>query len=216
MFFIIIKNNIKFFFLAFLLSSFELSYADLKNKSNQIIWQKNYEIDVINNEIKWSPIDNNKIFRNKTYQKKMILDEENRSKFTKYYSSFQIEFGPLIPLNNFMPRGSFANSFTQKSSFGGGDAGGTGNQIYSYRVDKGISDSFLISFFITEADDPFYSKIKKKDYISNSEKNYWRQYALYFLKNVYRDKNKNLEISFSTSLELWQMDSYYKNSNEVF
>lgn len=50
---------------------------------------------------------------------------------------------PLIPLNNFPSGGTSINTFKQKSAFNSGDAGGTGNQIYSYRLDLGVNDSFL-------------------------------------------------------------------------
>ena len=50
--------------------------------------------------------------------------------------------------------------FFNEIIFSGGEAKGTENQNYSYRLDYGLNSETFISAYISEADDPYYYSIK--------------------------------------------------------
>ena len=52
----------------------------------------------------------------------------------------------------------------------------------------------------------FYNSIKNKP----QKKNVWRNYALVFNKKLLTNKKNNLDFSLNSSLEYWEIDSYYK------
>ncbi len=103
-------------------------------------------------------------------------------------------------------------SASQVSSFGGGEAGGTGNQNYMARVDLSANDRLQLSGFVSEADDPLYSKIVGR---SKQPGNFWRSYGgaiqwKLISHQQYQEErryNKAFEVAFSSSFEGWEVGS---------
>ena len=213
----------KFIFFSFLLGNFlpQFVVSDEKNtndsfvnweKSNKsyegekIQWEKlnkSYEGDNIN----WEVIDEDSIpksifevnnFENLSFQEKINLAKPKKNK--TLYS------GPFIFSNSFLKKGYISHDVKQKSSFSGGDAKGSGNQNYSYALNYALTDDFIISGIISEADDPLYNSISNKP----KKKNYWRNYALVFNKKLFSNKKSNLDLSLNSSLEYWKIATYYK------
>ena len=160
-----------------------------KNKSEGIEWNKyiqSYE---------------NYIPKNK---KNLNIEYEE----LKSISNLPYNIGPIITQNIFPMYEDFIHNFTQKSSFDGGDAKGTGNQIYSYILHYGLSDESYISGYVSESDDPLYFSVENHD-----ENNFWRNYALSYNKKVWELNNKRTIISINSSLEYWNIKSLFKTSN---
>ena len=91
-------------------------------------------------------------------------------------------------------------------------ADGTGNQNYAVQLDYGLSDTFQISGFYSEADDPLNAPITGLDV---RPANLWKVFGAgarwKFLEN------KNWSLAFNSSLESWTVgsggsDSFTKNS----
>ena len=106
-------------------------------------------------------------------------NEERISKSSKISGSSITEIEPYLPLNNFLEKGNLKTSVRWKSSFEGGASGGTGQQMPSFIFDYGISDSSLMTFYFSEADDKLYNSINGKtvDY-------HWQNYAFSFKKKL--------------------------------
>ena len=165
--------------------------AEIKqNKSEEVKWKK------------YIPSYEDYIPKNK---KSLNIEYEE----LKSTSNLPYNIGPIIPQNIFPMFGDFIHNFTQKSSFDGGDAKGTGNQIYSYILHYGLSDKSYISGYISEADDPLYFSVRDRD-----EKNFWRNYALSYNKKLWELNNKRTIISINSSLEYWNINSLIKTSND--
>ena len=204
------------FFLISLLPQIIIS----KEKDNSIVPR---EKEKIINSINWKLL-------NKSYEREAIKWEIINGKFiseSEYISeksrkfSFKEKFnlskpkkksdlfsGPFIFSNSFLKEDYFSHDFKQKSAFSGGDAKGAGNQNYSYGINYGLSDHETISGIISEADDPLYNQISNKPNV----RNFWRNYALVYNKKLFSNKNK-LNLSFNTSLEYWEIRSYYKQKD---
>jgi len=153
------------------------------------------------NTINWEKIEENKskpfkktiwrsykndesYFGNKKQQSSIIKrtkssNEERISESSKKLGSSITEIEPFLPLNNFLEQGNFQTSVKWKSSFEGGASGGTGQQMPSFIFDYGISDSSLMTFYFSEADDKLYNSINGKtvDY-------HWQNYAFSFKKKL--------------------------------
>ena len=156
---------------------FSNSYSS--NKDNKKLrWEIINEISIGNNNKKifWEALDTNKKNnQNKTLKwdldenkDSLNIDKSNRStennrdflieSFTNQrFNLSQIE--PYIPLNNFLESGNINTLIEWKSSFDGGEAGGTGQQNNSIKIDVGISDKSQISAYFAEADDTLYNLI---------------------------------------------------------
>ena len=105
-------------------------------------------------------------FQNKD-EESYLKNNNNNSKGKKIYKSQRkssrstiTEIEPYLPLNNFLDYGDFKTSVRWKSSFDGGVSGGTGQQNPSFVYDYGISDSSLLTIYITGADDDLYNLIE--------------------------------------------------------
>ena len=126
-------------------------------------------------------------------------------------ASFRTEIEPFLPLNNFLKKGNIQTSVRWKSSFEGGAAGGTGQQIPSFVFDYGISDSSLMTIYFAEADDDLYKLI------NGQEVNYnWQNYALSFKKELLNDEVNGLGMSIIPTIEYWRQASGSKNSKSIF
>ena len=132
------------------------------------------------NSINWEKIEENKskpfkriiwksykddesYFENKKQQSSIKrtrpLNEERISESSKKSGSSITEIEPYLPLNNFLDYDNFQTSVRWKSSFKGGASGGAGQQNPSFVFDYGISDSALMTFYFSEADDSLYNLI---------------------------------------------------------
>jgi hypothetical protein len=185
------------------------------------------------NSIKWEKIEENKskpikkiiwksyendesYFGNKKQQSSIIRgtkssNEERISEFSKKSSSSITEIEPYLPLNNFLDIGNFQTSVRWKSSFEGGASGGSGQQMPSFIFDYGISDSSLMTFYFSEADDKLYNPIngQKVDY-------HWQNYAFSFKKKLLNNNEESFEISIVPTLEYWRHASGSKDSKSIY
>ena len=162
------------------------------------------------NSIKWEKIEENKskplkkiiwrsykndesYFGNKKKQssitKSSKSNEERISKFSKISGPSITEIEPYLPLNNFLEKGNLKTSVRWKSSFEGGASGGSGQQMPSFIFDYGISDSSLMTFYFSEADDKLYNPIngQKVDY-------HWQNYAFSFKKKLLSGRKGSISV----------------------
>ena len=121
------------------------------------------------------------------------------------------EFEPFLPLNNFLDSGNFQTLVRWKSSFQGGVSGGTGQQNPSFIIDYGITDSSLLSFYFSEADDNLYNLID-----GQASHYHWQNYAFSFKRKIL-DKNKNIfGLSLVSTLEYWRQSSGSDNTRSIY
>ena len=135
----------------------------------KIIW-KSYN----NEEILFEKVNVNEASKTKIDPlNKERINEPKKSAF------FLTEIEPFLPLNNFLEYGNFQTSVKWKSSFQGGEAGGTGQQNPSFAFDYGLSDNDLLTIYFSEADDNLYNIIE------GQKVNYhWQNYAFSFKKEL--------------------------------
>jgi len=185
-------------------------------KNKKIQWEK-LEINHNNkNKINWERINLNQKQKNIERIDQIIKSKEKETESRKYYlqdldNLLPRQISPTIQINNFPEVGDFSQKFTLKSAFSGGDAKGTGNQNYSYRVDYAMYNNTFFSVYISEADDPYFNNIK--NYKNNPAKNFWRNYSLVFNKKINQNKYKKLKLSFNSAIELWDLETVYKKDN---
>jgi len=156
-------------------------------------------IDQLNTKIKWTKINSNDI------EKKNKLDE-NIPGFKDFYEiePSMIDFVNSLWINNgfatgnYLLRDEISHNLGWKSSFGGGEAKGTGNQNYNYYLNYGLRDDILISFFYSVSDDPLYNYVKNFNTVTP---NYWEIYGASLKKSIYEKNNFNISTSFS--IESW-------------
>ena len=185
---------------------------------NKIKWEKVSETKSIPlKKIIWKSYNNDEsIFENvnvneasKTkfdpLSKEIIYETLNKSAF------FLTEIEPFLPLNNYLEYGNFQTSVRWKSSFEGGLSGGTGQQNPSFVLDYGISDSSLLSIYITGADDDLYNLVggQKINY-------YWQNYAISFKKKFIDEKNFNFGLSWVSTLEYWRLASGSETAKSIY
>ena len=98
-----------------------------------------------------------------------------------------------------------------KSSFDGGVSDGTGQQNPSFVFDYGISDSSLMTFYFSEADDYLYNRI-------NGQKvNYhWQNYAFSFKKELLNENVNSIGMSIVPSFEYWKNASGSEDSQSIY
>ena len=189
-----------------------------KSPLDSINWEK-VEENKTNSlkKIIWKSYENNKFnFGNENEQGslKNRLDSANQEKKYEYSkkSVFSItEVEPFLPLNNFLDYDNFQTSVRWKSSFKGGASGGAGQQNPSFVFDYGISDSALMTFYFSEADDSLYNLI-------NGQKvNYhWQNYAISFKKELLNDNETFFGLSIVTTLEYWRHASGSSDSKSIY
>ena len=178
------------------------------NKSNQNIHEK----------IIWKSYDQNEDFFNirdtKNYSNKKkegILKIENILINKKNKKQEFVEIQPYLPLNNYLNSGEFEPSVLWKSSFDGGDAGGSGNQNIGIRFDYGLRDDSLLSIYLAETDDPLYNYIDGVKTPNN-----WASVALGYKKKIYKSENKKTSLSIASSIEYWKVHSGTGNIKSIF
>ncbi len=200
-------------------------FADKAKKNNLdsylIKWEKIEESESNKskslNKIIWKPYKGDESYiKNKNHKNFKLINKNNlnRKNIYKYKKNFleQItEIEPYLPLNNFLDQGKFQTSVRWKSSFEGGQSGGTGQQNPSFIIDYGISDSSLLSIYITGADDDLYNLV------GNQNVNYyWQSYAFSFKKSLIDENAFNFGLSIVTTLEYWRHASGSENSKSIY
>ena len=177
--------------------------GDSRSKSlKKIIW-KSYK-------------DDQSYFRNKKNQDSItnrtnLSKKESKNKSLKESVSSITEIEPFLPLNNYLEHNNFQTSVRWKSSFDGGVASGTGQQNPSFVFDYGISDSSLLSIYITGADDDLYNLVggQKINY-------YWQSYALAFKKKIINEEEFDFGLSLVSTLEYWRHASGSETAKSIY
>ncbi len=134
-----------------------------------------------------------------------------KNKSSKRLDSYITEIEPFLPLNNFLDYGDFQTTVRWKSSFDGGVSGGTGQQNPSFIFDYGITDSSLLSIYITGADDELYNKVSGQ--IVNY---YWQNYAISFKKKLLDEEDFYFGLSKVSTLEYWRHASGSETAKSIF
>lgn len=171
-----------------------------QSKSNQIIW-KSYKDD----ESYFENLDKNKKLNNKK-----TLDDIFYEAFYKNDKKI-IQFETFLPLNNFLNYDDYQTVVQWKSSFGGGKAGGTGQQNNSIRFDYGLSEDILMSLYFAEADDDTYNHIK-----GSRAQYFWQNYALSLKKKLLSEEESRIDLSLVSTLEFWRQSSGSDNSKSIY
>ena len=130
------------------ISDLEESKSKKSRSINKILW-KSYKED-------------ESYFKNKNEESSVKTKIKKISEEKKYQISKKLikkftEVEPFLPLNNFLDFRKFQIMVRWKSSFDGGVANGTGQQNPSFIFDYGISDSSLLSIYVSGADDDLYN-----------------------------------------------------------
>lgn len=174
------------------------------NKKNNLEWkiQRNVEdlLEIINQF--------NKV-NSKTIQK---------ANYDKLQRNEVFEISPIVPLNNFIEKNNIRSKIEWKSSFGGGAAGGTGQQNNSFIIDYGIGEFSQLTGYFSEADDDTYR------YINGNRAQYFMQtYALSLKNKIWKSEKLKSSISFFSSIEYLRISSgsektksIYNESNDLF
>ena len=139
--------------------------------------------------------------------------KKNKKKFKNQQKNKQelLEIKPHIPLNNFLSSGDFIVSTNWVSAFSGGAGGGTGHQNYGLKFQYGLSDSALISLYLSETDDPLFNLIGG-ELIPNN----WASIAVAYKKQILESKDLKNSLSFSNSLEYWVVSSGDGNKKSIY
>ena len=138
-------------------------------------------------KIIWKSYNNDESYFEKKEYKVHSIDEyneflEKNINNTKRQSDiFSSEIQPYLPLNNFIEKNKFETKVEWKSSFDGGEAGGTGQQNNSFRFDYGINENMQLSTYFSEADDVIYKKIN-----GGKAKYFWQNYSLALKNKIFK------------------------------
>ena len=113
-----------------------------------------------------------------------------------------LRFSPAVPTTNTLHPNQLRVKLSQISPFNVGAAGGTGNQNYYVNLDIGLSDNFLLSAFVAQADDPLSVLIKDFDRpISNLWESFGSSIRWRWMQH------EAWAAAFNTSLEVWEVSS---------
>ena len=202
--------------LIYVLSLFSEEKEKIFNNANSVKWEKldnNKDVNVI-----WKSYDEDKDFFEKidseintNKKREGILTIENILVNKTKKNQKPIEIQPYLPLNNYLDSKTFDASVYWKSSFDGGDSGGSGNQNIGIRFDYGISDNSLFSLYLAESDDPLYNYIKGVKTPNN-----WASVAFSYRKKIFESDNQQDSISIASSIEYWKVHSGTGNIKSIF
>ena len=112
---------------------------------------------------------------------RLIEEFKNISNIAKKNRNIWYSLGihPHNVNDNFIKLNDIRSKVEWKSSFGGGKAGGIGQQNNSFRVDYGLRDFNQLTFTFSEADDNTYN------YINEKRAQYsWQTYALSIKRKI--------------------------------
>ncbi len=201
-----------------ILGLFSIKVKGDPSESNKIKWEKIKENKTKKLEkIIWRSYKNDETYFQNKKEQSSIINKNNPSnaksvpKSSKNSFSDFTEIEPFLPLNNFLDYGQFKTSIRWKSSFDGGVSGGTGQQNPSFVFDYAISDSSLVSIYITGADDDLYNLVggEKINY-------FWQSYALSFKKQLINEEDFVFGMSFVSTLEYWRHASGSETAKSIF
>ena len=118
----------------------ELFESNKRGKTNHLISSIKWEIIDRNDYYLDNPIQWEFVPENYYPEEKQINFKNSKSPFNNQILKQIYEISPLIPTNNFIARNNFESKVEWKSTFGGGNAGGTGQQNNSFRMTYGLND----------------------------------------------------------------------------
>ena len=193
-------------------------YTKESPESKIIKWEKIQEKN--SNDLKkiiWKSYkDDESYFQNNNEESSEVKKPENSRDENNYKSKRKsnrsiLEIEPYLPLNNFLNYGDFQTSVRWKSSFDGGVSGGTGQQNPSFIFDYGMSDSSILTIYITGADDDLYNLVE-----GQRINYYWQNYAVSFKKKLLDEKDSNFGLSLVSTLEYWRHASGSETSKSIY
>jgi len=138
-----------------------------------------------------------------------IISPVSAEKFTEIVSHLRLKdvffnqllsLSPSVPTAMTLPEEQWRISSSIISPFK--YASGTGNQNYAVRLDLGLTDTFQVSGFYSEADDPLNAPITGLD---TRPANFWEVYGI-AARWQFRD-HENLSLALNGSLESWTVGS---------
>ena len=188
------------------------------SNSEKINWEKLKDNNLNNLEkIIWKSYQgDDSYFQEKSEENVTVNETKNSIEINKFESlrrstNTLTEIEPFLPLNNFLDSEKFQILVRWKSSFDGGASGGTGQQNPSFIFDYGISDSSLLSIYVSGADDDLYNLVgdQKVNY-------YWQSYALSLKKRLIDENEFNFGLSIATTLEYWRQASGSEKSKSIY
>ena len=188
------------------------------SNSEKINWEKLKDNNLNNLEkIIWKSYQgDDSYFQEKSEENVTVNETKNSIEINKFESlrrstNTLTEIEPFLPLNNFLDSEKFQILVRWKSSFDGGASGGTGQQNPSFIFEYGISDSSLLSIYVSGADDDLYNLVgdQKVNY-------YWQSYALSLKKRLIDENEFNFGLSIATTLEYWRQASGSENSKSIY
>ena len=207
-------NQIKIFtrfLIIFQLAISLKSYSEVikTNNSKKLEWELLEKNDNKNlgGNIEWEAFSNSKngkeVFKN--YEKIF------KSPTKRVYRERIYEINPIVPSNNFINFNEIKSRIEWKSSFGGGKAGGTGQQNNSFRVDYGLRDFTQLTAIFAEADDDTYNYINGK-----RAQYFWQTYALSIKQKIWDNPKFNLSTSLLASIEYFRISSGSNETKSIF
>ena len=209
------------FLISQLLNSLGLFAEKVKknpSESNQVNWKKVEENK--SNPLKstiWKSYENDEFYFENKNEKGSITNKINSSREERINnilknSVFSLnEIEPFLPLNNFLDYGKFQTSLRYKTSNDGGIASGSGQQNPSFILDYGISDSSLLSIYVSEVDDDLYNLI------AGQQVNYhWQNLAFSFKKELLSNDKNIIGMSIVPTLEYWRHASGSIYSKSIY
>ena len=113
-----------------------------------------------------------------------------------------LRLGPAVPTANQLKQEEGQFSAFTLSPFDGGEASGTGNQNYAAQLDYGLSETWQVSGFYSQADDPLYAAISGR---SIQPANFWESYGGALQWQLLN--HQAWKLSLSGSLEGWNVGS---------
>ena len=193
-----------------------------KEASEQkIIWEKVIEKESNNLKIIWKSYNNDETYfknintnnKNNNSDEILFKKKNEKSKFINHQKIKQelLEIQPHIPLNNFLNTEDFIISTNWVSTFSGGAGGGTGHQNYGLKFQYGLGDHSLLSFYLSETDDPLYNLIEGKLIPNN-----WASIAIAYKEQIFESEDYKNSLSFSSSLEYWVVSSGDGNKKSIY
>ena len=206
----------------FFIDIFAEKYKKESSDSDSIKWEKIKETKSNKkqsiNKILWKSYKGDEIYfqntNDESYSKTKIKGfskEKNSSKLKKKLIEKFTEVEPFLPLNNFLDFRKFQIMVRWKSSFDGGVSGGTGQQNPSFVFDYGISESSLLSVYVSGADDDLYNLVgdQKVNY-------YWQSYAVSLKQRLIDEDQFNFGLSIVTTIEYWRHASGSETSKSIY
>ena len=220
----------KYFIYLLLISNFICileTYSEIRKDFNEksLKW-KTSEKELGNNKeenINWEIVPENEKSKENFIKWEIVPENEkskeifNRNEKTFYIPNKKInrvniyEINPIFPLNNFINKKDIETKIEWKSSFGGGKAGGTGQQNNSFKVDYGFGDFTQLTAIFAEADDDTYN------YINDEKAQYsWQTYALSIKRKIWDNPRLNSSISLFSSIEYFRISSGSNETKSIF